>query len=128
MLEFLAKAKQSLKSLESKLTDTVIKATPQHQTRKPTSPSPEAPNTARRGAAEQFAESTLSDWQKNNRVKYESIKNKYLKSLDSEKRMVMLEIFSKLSPHKIDDHLKSRITKFMKENPESWLSDSEVKS
>ena len=34
--------------------------------------------------------------------------------------MIILEIFSKLSPQQIDDHVKKRIIKYMKDNPEKW--------
>ena len=75
----------------------------------------------------QVIEATLLNWQKNDRVKYESIKNSYLSSLSTDKRKIILEISSKLSPQKIDDHLKSRIIKYMKDHPEKWSSHLNVK-
>ncbi len=124
VLEFIAKAKLALSSLEDKPiknTESFVAA----QT--PVAKKVEKVSKPKDEINSQVIEATLLNWQKNDRVKYESIKNSYLSSLSADKRKIILEIFSKLSPQKIDDHVKSRIIKYMKDHPEKWSSHSNIK-
>ena len=80
VLEFIAKAKVALNSLEDKPLKQVTKAFEPSQKRV-AKPKEEASQSRKDEISDKIAESTLLNWQKNDRVKYESLKNDYLKSL-----------------------------------------------
>jgi len=55
---------------------------------------------------------------------YGELKKKYISSLDSETRTLVLNVERRLDSRDFDRHLRSRLVRFMIDNPSSWTSVS----
>ena len=127
VLEFVAKAKSGLSRLNSASKNTTDVFSNGYETKKAVSKKVEKSKKVDESSKikDEVITNTLISWQESNRVKYEKLKKDYLNSLSADKRKIIFDVLSRLSPQKVDQHLKARLIKFMKENPDAWIDMKE---
>jgi hypothetical protein len=79
----------------------------------------ESPSSSRQNLRQQ-ADEELKRLRHKEPDNYQKLKNAYLRTLDQEKKKIILEVKERLQPDVFDDHLKHSLVKFMVENPNYW--------